>query len=134
MVKKNFKKYPKAIPVTMSFLIDILSDPVEKEVYRQTVNWSTKTWHCPKRGVLYEVLGDEKHMKAEWRVIKNRQMVITRKQGLILAIWRLFALKDGAKVDGRKKWNCTIYKVSRGVYGIFYLVCKKSCHSIMGVY
>ena len=118
------KKFPKPTPVTMSYLKTILTDPAEKEVYRQTVNWSTKKWWCPKTRILNN----------KWRTIKHRHLVGSAKSGYKFGLWYLFGRKEAAKVNGLKKWNCEIYRIHKWPYSIFYLVCKRARYSIRGVY
>ena len=118
--------YPKAIKVTKAQVLHIIRTPGEKEVYRQTRNWNSNTWMCPK--ALWS--------SGRWRVIRNRQLVIrSGKQGNNYALWRMYERKAKAMEHSRKKWDCNIYVViTQPFHSIYYLVCKKIHYSIQGTY
>ncbi len=126
--KRQRLLYPKAIKIKASEMAAIVAAPGEKEVYRQTRNWDIKTWYCPKAHIS-GTLG----ASGKWRVIKNRDKIM-QGQSYRFLIWKIWQFKDHAKIDGKKKWNCTIYVVLKKPYSLYYLVCKRARHSIQGVY
>lgn len=100
--------------------------------FRQTLNVYTKQWCLPKRRVF-----DPKTGKMVWRTVKNINTLITKRNGVAFALWRL-RRKLSAELlpnSNKNKWMVTdIVKIKRGVYSIFYFKVTAAKHSIQGVW
>lgn len=93
--------------------------------FRQTLNTYTKQWCVPKKKE-----GDK------WIPIINLKYVITKREGIGYALWRLRALMIKLKcvTHNQLVWDCSkITKTRRGVYIIHYFKCNRYKHSISGV-
>lgn len=100
--------------------------------YRQTLNVYTKQWSTPKRLVFNTKTG-----KMVWRTVKNLSRLITKKDGVAFALWRLQRQLDRETLPNGnlRKWNTQkIVTVKRGVYSVFYLKVTEAKHSIQGVW
>jgi len=127
-MNKQTIKYPKAQKLEMRQIADIISGPGEKEVYRQTRSRRSGLWNFPKK-----LRSDGK-----WCYIRNSKYVIsTLKNGqkhTAFAIWRMWAIKDKVRKEGKQIWKAQMYSIYTKRYTIFYLICRKIHHSISGVF
>jgi len=121
--KREVKKM-KAIPITASRLKEMVNDPHENIVFRQTRNWELKRWSCVQRR------GTDK----AWSKVANEKEII-KKEGWAYAIWRLRKIM-AYKMDnaGRRHWKTEMYKIRHGVYMTYYLICKRRVYSFQGTY
>jgi len=100
--------------------------------FRQTLNVYTKQWCTPKRRVFNQKTG-----KMVWRTVKNLDTLITKRDGVAFALWRLRRklASETLPKSNNNKWSVTnIVKIKRGVYSVFYFRVTEAKHSIQGVW
>ena len=93
--------------------------------FRQTLNTYTKQWWTPKR-----------KERDKWVPINNLKYVVTKKDGISYAIWRLRTQMMKLKCDTHNQpvWDCSkVSLIKKGVYIVHTLTCKRFKHSISGV-
>jgi len=93
--------------------------------FRQTLNTYTKQWCSPKKKV-----GNK------WVLVKNINYLVTGKDGIGFALWRLRETMSKLKctTHNQSVWRCAkVSKTKRGVYDIYSFKCKRINHSISGV-
>ena len=94
--------------------------------FRQTLNTYTKQWCVPK-----------KKEGNKWVPIINLKYVVTKKDGISYALWRLRTLMMKLKCDTHNQpvWDCSkVGLTKKGIYSIYTLKCTRYKHSISGVY
>lgn len=92
--------------------------------FRQTLNTYTKQWCSPR-----------KRIGNKWVPVKNIKYLITRKDGIGYAIWRLREAMSKLKCTTHNQlvWRCTkVDKIKRGIYIIYSFKCTRLNHSISG--
>jgi hypothetical protein len=117
-------------------------NPANELVYRQSLNVTWKRWNVPKKlEISYETSspGGKVIRKEVWRSIKNIDDLITKKDGIQFAIWRLQRSMDKLRnAHNQLVWETSMSKKQRftiqgKVYSVWTLKCKLRKYDISGV-
>jgi len=107
--------------------------------FRQTLNVTWKRWEVPKRLLpITETTEDKSTDKEVWRKIDNADSLITKKDGIGLALWRLkdrmSKLRDSrdrfiwkASMSARKRTT-----IGKNTYSVWTLTCTRRKHDMSG--
>ncbi|KKL92008.1 hypothetical protein LCGC14_1889000 [marine sediment metagenome] len=122
-------------------MTNLINKPKEV-VFRQTLNVTWKRWETPKR--LTEITETNTETgkvvnKQGWRVIDDPERLITKKDGIAMALWRLQGIMD--KVQDEEKrliWETVMSNRERvtvrgNTYSVWTLTCKRIKRDMSGV-
>ncbi len=107
--------------------------------FRQTLNVTWKRWEAPKRLLpITETVEGESTEKEVWRKIGNVHALITKKDGIAMALWRLKIRMSKFKDEqDRLIWNATMSArkrttIGKNTYSVWTLTCTRRKYDMSG--
>ena len=122
-------------------MTNLINKPKEV-VFRQTLNVTWKRWETPKRLAEIEETDIEtgKSVKKQvWRVIDNPGQLLTTKDGIAMALWRLQKIMNKVQdIEKHLIWKTVMSKRKRvtirgNTYSVWTLTCKRIRRDMSGV-
>lgn len=112
-------------------MTNLINKPKEV-IFRQTLNVSWKRWDVPKRL-------DPSNGKKAWKVVDNLNNLITKKDGIGMALWRLQKVMKAVRdTENRVIWRTTMSERKRvtikgSAFSIWTLTCTRIKRDMSGV-
>ncbi len=100
----------------------------KKVTFRQTLNVTWKQWELPKRL-------DGKDI---WVIVDNLNALITKQDGIGMALWRLQVIMDGIKDNHNKPiWKTKLSKrkrvtIDKNLFSVWTLTCTRVKRDMSG--
>ena len=122
-------------------MTNLINKPKEV-VFRQTLNVTWKRWETPKRLTEIEETNIETGRsvkKQMWRVIDNPEQLLTKKDGISMALWRLQSIMNKVRdVEKRLIWKTVVSKkkrvtIGKNTYSVWTLTCTRIKRDMSGV-
>ncbi len=121
-------------------MTNLINKPREV-IFRQTLNVTWKRWDTPKRLTEIEETNTRTGRvvkKRVWRVITDPETLITRKDGISMALWRLKRIMNTVHdIRGRAIWKTVMDRkqvtIRRNIYSVWTLTCKRIKRDMSGV-
>ncbi len=121
-------------------MTNLVNKPLEV-VFRQTFNVTWKRWEVPKRRTATEKPGPVAGSVTVgdiWRRIDNVERIITPRDGINMAIWRLQKAMDRFRdTDGQLVWKTSMSKrhrmtIKKITYSVWTLTCTRIKRDLSG--
>ena len=122
-------------------MTNLINKPKEV-VFRQTLNVTWKRWETPKRLTEIEETNIETGRsvkKQMWRVIDNPEQLLTKKDGISMALWRLQSIMNKVQdIEKHLIWKTVMSKRKRvtirgNTYSVWTLTCIRINRDMSGV-
>jgi len=121
-------------------MTNLINKP-EEVIFRQTLNVTWKRWDTPKKLTEIEETNTEtgKAVKKEvWRVITDPERLLTKKDGIAMALWRLQKIMNKVQdIENRIIWKTVMSKRKRvtirgNTYSVWTLTCSRIRRDMSG--